>query len=200
MDLRSQLLNDAPPPRRKGVWRALVEDPRTKQALVLEGDEPLASYRLDVTEGGWLAGERHPDAVVIGTLDDVVWVCFVELKGTLRPSVDDDDQPPSARALTQLEGGVHHFHPTLGSHGAVHHQQWQAGADALDPQPLPRHRVVGVVVAFRHVPRPPPRRPLTVGPTRVDLRVAQISANERNRVTISFREFLERAGIRSPSP
>lgn len=196
MDLLSQLLTEAPPPPRRGVWRALVEDPRTRQALVLEGDEPLASYRLDIPEGGWREGEKHPDAVVIGTLDDVVWVCFVELKGTLR--LPRDGEEPSARALTQLEGGVHHFHPTAGSHGAVHHQQWQAGADDLDPQPLPRHRVVGVVVAFRHVPRPPPRRPLTVGPTRVDLRVAQISANERNRVTLSFRELLERAGIRSP--
>ena len=86
MEYLGSLLNDAPPPPRKGVWRALVEDPRTRQALVLEGDEPLASYRLDVTGGGWRQGERHPDAVVIGTLDDVVWVCFVELKEIGRAS------------------------------------------------------------------------------------------------------------------
>lgn len=191
MEQLEPLLNQ-PGEAGKGQSVVFVEDARTAQRLVVESDEPLAAYGLD-RDGVWPEGEPHPDGVVIGELDGEVWVCFVELKGTLRAKAEKE--VPSEKALRQLEGGVRHFHPLDDTNGAEHHERWSRQADLPRPTPAPNHRVVGIAVAFRHVPRPPPNRVVALGSQRVPLRVAHLSANQRNQVRLGFRQLLRVAGF-----
>ncbi len=198
MDRLSSLAVGAPEgfKRKKGEYVVEIRDERTMQSIVITHDEPLAGYHLDVAEANW-GDENHPDGVVVGELGGEAWVCFIEMKGTMKAKEDKAD--PAEKALEQLAGGVLHFHPEgMGtpnaSHGGTHHNAWADGSDPLDVRPSKNHRVIGIAVGFRQVPRPPPMRPLKIGPTRVSLRVVQISSNERNSVRLSFKDLLKHAG------
>lgn len=183
--------------QKKRQYAVEIRDERTKMSIIVTHDAPLAGYNLDVQEAQWKQGEKHPDGVIMGELNGNVWVCFIELKGSMRP--EEDKALPAEKALEQLEGGVRHFHPEgLGtgrlSHGAEHHAAWADDEDPLEVKPSKDHRVIGIAVGLRQVPRPPPLRPLKVGPTRVSLRVVQLSSSERNSVTVTFEELLKHAG------
>jgi hypothetical protein len=184
--------------RGKKSWVVEICDQKTKQSLVVESDEPLAGYTIDVAKAGWKEHERHPDGALVGEVDGDAWVCFVELKGTLRTR--EQKQPPADHALDQLEGGVRHFHPlnrgtTAASHGAEHHDRWVDGSDPLDVRPTIDHHTVGIAVAFRQVPRSPPQRSPQVDSVEVPLRVTQIAMSKPNRATCSFKKLLENAGL-----
>ena len=193
MDRLSPLEAGAPEgfKRKKGEYAVEIRDKRTTQSIVITHDEPLAGYHLDVAETQW-EDENHPDGVVIGELDGKAWVCFIELKGTMRPR--EDKAVPAEKALEQLRGGVSHFHPEGASHGTAHHEAWADDTDPLLVKPPKNHRVIGIAVGFRQVPRPPPVRPFKLGPTAVMLRVVQVPSNERNSVTITLRNLLRHAG------
>lgn len=180
-------------PRTKYVIE--IFDDRSEQSVVIESTEPLAGYNLEAAS--WGQGERHPDAVVVGEVGGVVWVCFIELKTSMRPKEDKED--PSTRALGQLEGGVLHFHPVgrgtpEANHGAFHHDEWERQADRLEVTPPKHHHVIGIVVGFRHVPRPPPTNLIQIGAARVRLVVVPLSGNERNRAWTTFSNLLRLAG------
>lgn len=198
----------APPPEgvgkpRKGTWLVEIRDAKTMQSLVVEHDEPIDAYvfpdpetrpRTERTASLWVEGERHAEGVLIGELDGESWVCFVELKGSLEHK-DAKKGAPAERALDQLEGSARHFHPTPGSPGREHHDLFADGSDELEVQPSKLHHVVGLVVALRRIPRPPPRRALVLGATEVPLRTVVLSAAERNRTRTSFRELLRAAAV-----
>lgn len=202
----------APPPEalgrraRKGTWQAEIRDFKTRQVLLVSHDEPLAAYwfvdpeehRAATAAGvgllGWASDERRPDGLLIGELAGVHWTCFVELKSSLEHR-DPEKQVPAEHALDQVAGAAMHFHPTAGSHGRAHHDRWADGSDPLEVVPRKDHRVVGVVVALRRVPRPPPRRALALGNTRVPLRTVQLPMTERNRGETTFDELLRHAGV-----
>lgn len=178
-----------------GIYAIEIADERSEQVIAIESDKPLAGYNLEAVT--WAEGERHPDGVVIGEHDGMTWVCFIELKTSMKQKTDKQD--PSERAFSQLAGGVSHFHPvgrgtTGASHGAEHHDAWTRGIDHLDVMPAKDHRVLGIAVGFRQVPRPPPTTVVNVGTMRVRLAAVQISGSERNRATTTFDHLLRRAG------
>jgi hypothetical protein len=80
---------------------------------------------------------------------------------------------------------ITHDEPLAGYHLDVTEAEWK------DPKD---HRVIGIAVGFRQVPRPPPVRPLKLGSTAVMLHVVQVPSNERNSITISLRNLLKHAG------
>ena len=171
---------------RKGTGHVEIRDEGTKQSLVIDSDEPLAGYHLDVPEAGWGAGEQHPDGVLVGELNGIGCVCFVELKGRF-----------DKKAFRQLEGGARHFHPagrgtTIPSHGAGHHDRWVAGTDPISVRPVLNHLVLGVVVVNRAGTRQLPNR-VKIGKAWVALHVVQLSAT-RNQATTTFRKLLRAAG------
>jgi hypothetical protein len=183
----------------KSVSVVEIRDPRTQQSLVVESDETLSGYEIDVIAAGWKEGERHPDGVLVATLDGTDWVVFVELKGTLKER--RKQQPPADHALDQLEGAVSHFHPTGRgspdpSHGATHHDRWADGIDALAVRPGRNHRVIGVALAFHEVPRPAPSRPIPFGPIEVPLRISPVHKTGPNQTTLTLRRLLQLAGER----
>jgi hypothetical protein len=198
----------APPPEvrerpRKGTWLVEIRDAKTKQSLLVEHDEPIDAYvfpdpeALPPEERGaplWAEGERHAEGVLVGELDGVSWVCFVELKGSLEHKVAAK-QAPAERALSQLEGSARHFHPAAGSSGRAHHDQFVDGSDELEVRPSKQHRVVGLLVALRRIPRPAPRRALALGAMEIPLRTVQLSMTEPSRTRTSFRDLLKAAAV-----
>lgn len=172
-----------------------IHDEGSEQSVVIESTEPLAGYNLEAAD--WGQGERHPDAVVVGEVGGVVWVCFIELKTSMKSKQSKED--PAQRAIGQLAGGIEHFHPlgrgTSGAnHGAFHHDQWEQQTDALVVTPPKDHHVIGIAVGFRHVPRPPPTNLVRVGNARVRLAVVPLSGSERNRARTTFSNLLRLAG------
>lgn len=181
------------PTKRKSIVE--IRDPKTKQSLVVEHDGPLDGYVIDVEAAGWAEGERHPDGLLVGVLDSQWWVCFVDLKGSTK-GTKPDKQSPAEHALDQVEGGARHFHPLeVGSHGRRHHDAWDDRSDELLVRPDSEHRVAGIVLALRHVPRPAPRRSVSLGDVRVPMRVVQFNMTEPNRSRLTFPKLLEDAGI-----
>ena len=172
-----------------------IFDDRSEQSVVVESTEPLAGYSLEAAD--WGERERHPDAVVVGEVGGVVWVCFIELKTSMRPK--ENKEAPTSRALGQLEGGVRYFHPVgrgtpQANRGAFHHDAWERHADQLDVTPPKNHHVIGIVVGFRHVPRPPPTTLVRLGASRVRFAVIPLSGNETNRASTTFSNLLRLAG------
>jgi hypothetical protein len=199
VDLLAGFLADPPPGRKstKRIHVVEVQDPKTKQSLVVESDEQIAAYVIDVESAKWATGERHPEGILVGACGGEDWVVFIELKGTFRPK--PNKELPTKHALDQLEGAVRHFHP-IGrrtnevSYGAAHHDQWANGADELEVLPGKGHRVLGIALAFRQVPRPPPTRDVTVSDSDIPLRTAQVSMTSANQATVTFRDLLYLAG------
>ncbi len=180
--------------KKKRHWVVEIRDPKTKQSLVVEHDEPLDSYVIDVEAAGWGEGERHPDGILIAELGDTAWVCLIELKQSAKHK--GQEQAPAERALDQVEGGARYFHPEpVPSRGRAHHDQWANRTDELEIYPTKEHRVVGIVVVLRQAPRPPPVRGLRLGEKNVPLRVVQIPMKEPNRAIVSFTRLLADAGI-----
>lgn len=192
-----QLLSELRLPDRgtKASYVIEIYDDGSEQSVVIESTEPLAGYNLEAAD--WKEGERHPDAVIVGEVGGVVWVCFIELKTSMRPKETKED--PALRALGQLEGGIVHFHPvergtTKANHGAFHHDQWEQEKDIIEVTPPKNHHVIGIAVGFRHVPRPPPTNLIRVGTARVRLAVVPLSGSERNRAKTTFSNLLRLAG------
>ena len=128
---------------RKGVWLVEIRDPKTKQSLLIEQDEPVEAYvfvdpevRVRTRRGAprWQPGERHADGLLVGELDGETWVCFVELKGSLEHK-DPAKGAPADRGLDQLEGSARHFHPLQGTRGREHHDAFADGSDDLEVRP-----------------------------------------------------------------
>lgn len=187
-----------PPGRAR--YAAEIREPKSEQVLVITSQELLVAHQLDVEEAEWGQGERHPDGVVMGQLGDRSYVCFIELKSSMKPKPDKKESP-AEHALAQLEGGIRHFHPSglsgqNRSHGDEHHDLWRTGEDALEFQPDAEHVVIGVAVGFRQVPRPPPTAALLkLGRKQVVRAVIPIHGAQANQATIAFDELLKRAGI-----
>lgn len=187
-----------PPAGRKATKRvSIVEirDERTRQSLVIEHDGPLNGYAVDVPGAGWQEGEAHTDGVVIGDLDGQVVVCLIELTGRI-----GDEQPQPGREssaqhkLRQVEGCARHFHPLergtdKANHGAVHHDAFAGGDDAVFPMPASDHRVLGIVVATRMGARAA-IPPLRIGKSTVERQFRQVS-QQQGRATISFRSLVQ---------
>ncbi|WNG62267.1 hypothetical protein F0U59_51885 [Archangium gephyra] len=206
MKLLSELPSCQFLPLPKGARHAVeIREPKSNQALVITSREPLAAYQLDLEEKGvkeskWVEGENHPDGVVLGRIGIRTYVCFIELKSSMKIR-KDKKPPPAEHALEQLKGGIEHFHPFEAtgrdrSHGDEHHDEWRAGEDALDFLPDADHEVIGIAVGFRHAPRPPPLAPLlNMGDKRVMRVVVPIHGAQANQATIPFDDLLRRAGI-----
>lgn len=203
MKLLSELPSCERPKPPKGARYAVeMKEPKSGQTLIITSRDPLVGYQLDVEEAGWAEGERHPDGVVLGQAGDRSYVCFVELKSSMRQK-PDKNEPPAAHALAQLEGGIRHFHPSgatggARAHGDEHHDAWREGEDALTFLPDANHEIVGVVVGFRQVPRPPPVAPiLRMGNKLVVRAVVPIHGAQANQATVAFEELLKKAGVLS---
>jgi hypothetical protein len=188
---------------KKGIWLVEIRDAKTRQSLLVEHDEPIDAYvfpdpeTLPRKERGaslWASGERHAEGVLVGELDGQSWVCFVELKGSLEHK-RAAKQAPAERALDQLEGSARHFHPASGSLGREHHDQFADGSDELEVRPSKRHHVVGLLVALRRSPMPPPRRAIVLGDVEVPLRTVRLSMTEPSRTRTSFRDLLKSAAV-----
>ena len=196
-------------PLPRGARHAVqIREPKSEQVLEITSREPLVAYQLDLEENGiqetrWADGERHPDAVLLGKLNDRAYVCFIELKSSMKERTRKHDKTshPAEHSFAQLEGGIRHFHPfgTSGgpkTHGDEHHEAWRSGEDPLDVVPDAEHAVIGIAVGFRQVPRPPPLAPLlTLGNKRVMRVVVPIHGAQANRATITFDDLLRRAGL-----
>ncbi len=208
MKLLSELPTYQLRPVPKGMRHAVeVREPKSGQVLVITSREPLVAYQLDLEEKGvketrWAEGENHPDGVVLGRVGARTFVCFVELKSSMKVRPDKQDKkPPADYALDQLEGGIRHFHPFAVSggtraHGDEHHDAWRSGEDPLDFLPDAEHEVIGIAVGFRQVPRPPPVAPLfDMGGKQVVRVVIPIHGAQANHAMIAFDELLRRAGI-----
>lgn len=173
--------------RRKGVRAVEFKNTRTRQAITVESAEPLTGYDLDAYP--WPEGTKNPDALLVGEVDGEPLACFLEMKGRL------DVQ----KAPVQLESAARHFHPTgrgtaHATQGARHHDDWARGADPLTVTLPANHRVVGLAVAFRQVPRPPPTPSVTVGQHTMPIRFVQLS-NVANEARVDFRELLRKARV-----
>jgi hypothetical protein len=188
---------------KRGTWLVEIRDEKTKQSLLVEHDEPIDAYvfvdpevsaRAGREAVEWAEGERHAEGVLIAELDGEAWVCFVELKSSLEHK-GGKKETPAEHGLDQLEGSARHFHPAPGSHGRAHHDRWVDGSDELEVQPAKQHRVVGLLVALRRMPMPPPRRALVFEETQVPLRAVRLSMTEPNRTRTTFRELLGAAYV-----
>jgi len=188
---------------RKGTWLVEIRDAKTRQSLLVEHDEPIDAFvfpdpetmpRARRSASLWAEGERHAEGVLVGELDGEDWVCFVELKGSLEHK-DAAKQSPTEHALDQLEGSARHFHPTTDSTGREHHDRFADGSDELGVRPSKRHRVVGLLVALRRSPMPPPHRAIVLGDREVPLRTVRLSMTEPSRTRTSFRDLLKKAAV-----
>lgn len=188
---------------RKGTSLVEIRDAKTRQSLLVEHDEPIVAYVFQDPEtlpperrgaSLWAEGERHADGVLVGEIDGESWVCFIELKSSLEHK-KAQRQSPAERALDQLEASARHFHPSPDSAGQQHHEQFVDGTDELEIQPSRRHRVVGLLVVLRRIPRPVPRRALDLNQMEVPLRVVQLSMSSRGQTRTSFRNLLQNAAV-----
>lgn len=165
------------------IYSARICDQKSGQILVVTSDaEPFVVYMLDDPGVPWPPGTKCPEAVLI-TGD---WVCFIELKGTVR------GEQRAPRALDQLASGVAHFAP-LGrrgeapGHGDEHHDRWSAGQDLLSVMPDTEHMVSCVIVTFSGAARVP-HQTATVAGKRVAWMATQI-AGSRQEATISLADL-----------
>lgn len=168
--------------------------PRDPQVLTITHDDELTAYQLDDDDVAWESESKRPDGVVLGTLDGVSVVCFIELKTTLKA-----DEDRAVKALAQVESALTHFHPSERagrprSHGDEHHDRFTSGDDELEVHPARDHRVLALGVTFRALPRLPPVRPLRMGDRDVLRAVIQVSPAKMNRAEVSFRRLLQLAG------
>ncbi|MCC6552168.1 MAG: hypothetical protein IT372_03985 [Polyangiaceae bacterium] len=193
----SSLPADRPEKRTRARFAVELSDERSGQVLVITSDETLAGYQLDQRAAGWGEGVKHPDGVVLGTSRGRSYVCFIELKSSMKLR-ERGQGDPAAHALEQLAGAFRYFHPFgASSTGDEHHDQWRSRTDALSYSPAAEHEVIGIVVGYRQVPRPPPTAPiLALGQKRAVRVVVPVHGAQANRSEIAFPELLARAGIR----
>lgn len=155
-------LEVASPSIRGARFAAAIEDPKTKQTVVVTSDEPITAYALDDDDRRWWTdGEKHPDSVLVASWDGEPCVIFVELTGTVKLRVKGGQLvDPMDRKAAQIDAGIEHFHPSgrsgaARSHGDDHHDRWEAGEDLPSPVPARSHRVAGVVIGFHQQARTP---------------------------------------------
>lgn len=146
----------APPatPPRRGISSVTVTDGKTRQQLVITGDEPFVVYQLD-DPALWPKDARKPDAVLITR----TWVCFLELKGSVRDGGADETR--GEHAVSQLASGAVHFAPVgrcgaVPTHGDEHHDRWSFEQDLLAVMPTADHALSGVIITFAGQSRVPP--------------------------------------------
>jgi hypothetical protein len=188
--------------RRRGPYKGWVTEPKGKQRLSITSDEvPFLVYSLDPQDlvgrkrVDWPEGQKRPEAVLIASRAEGSLVCFLELKASLKT-----DPEKHRRAMAQIEGGVQHFAPTgrmggVRSHGDDHHDRWSSGDDLPATAPDNRHRVAGIVVAFRQLPRMPPEPPRTVCGKEIVISVVQVSLEKYNQASITLEGLLRKARI-----
>ena len=194
-------LSQCPDPRR----RHRLYEPETGQGIVFEVPQgwELAIYHFRPQTDFW-PGDKSPDAVMLvrhpkGQKQETI-VCFVELKTT----AGKKDQGTRSDAHQQLEMGLSHFMPRRAcgepwlSHGDQHHRQWSEGRDWLDVWPDKNHRVVALLVAFRHGTRRPGNftgEPQKVCGKRVRFCVIPLSQHSPRTLRINLETFCSRATI-----
>jgi len=185
------------PEKKAARFAVQLSDPRSGQVLVITSDQRLVGYQLDQRAAEWGEGQKRPDGVVLGTLAGKSYVCFIELKSSMKLR-ERGQGDPAAHALEQLHGAFNYFHPfNTSSSGDAHHDAWRNGDDRLAYLPDTMHEVIGLAVGYRHVPRPPPTAPiLPMGTKRAIRAVVQISTSQANRAEIAFARLLQLAGIR----
>lgn len=185
------------PDRVKARFAVELSDPRSEQVLVVTSDQKLVGYQLDREDAGWGEGQKKSDGVLLGALGGKSYVCFVELKSSMKLR-ERGQGNPAVHALDQLLGTFEYFHPRgTASPGDGHHDAWRTRTDALQFIPSADHEVIGIAVGYRHVPRPPPTAPILTMGTKLALRaVVHISTAQANRAEISFERLLLLAGIR----
>ncbi len=121
---------------------------------------PIAGFHLD-TDAAWGSAGKRPDGVLVAGLDPDGFVCFIEIKGAVKPE-------KAQRPFSQLLAGVRHFAPkaALGGsrgHGDDHHDRWRRGDDrpAANRKPIRiarGHELRAAVLVSRGGTRLPPRR------------------------------------------
>jgi hypothetical protein len=171
MEELAPLREDEPKGRgSRGKYRALIEDAKTQQEVLIVSDEPLAAYALDDENRKWWLDtddEKRPDAVLLAHHQGHSYVIFIDLTYSMKPRVHQADKKgstkavakdPSVRKMEQLQSALDHFHPAARSasartHGDEHHDRWAAGQDQPDPLPAREHRVGGIVLSFHHQAR-----------------------------------------------
>ncbi|MBI5497654.1 MAG: hypothetical protein HY904_21765 [Deltaproteobacteria bacterium] len=186
--------------RTRARYAVEVRGGRTEQVLVVTHDEPLVAYQLDDAKHvKWGPGVRVPESVLIGELDGVSHVVFVELKGTDDPRKGKKGKARDAEE--QLDSMIRHFHPYgraggKPAHGDTHHDQWRDGDDVLEVMPAKEHAVVQVALFSRMRSRSEPTVKVdVVGGREVTRAAAQFSNADRNRLEQSFRALLWSAGM-----
>jgi hypothetical protein len=190
-----------PAPSVKGVrFAAAVEDPKTKQTVVVTSDEPITAYALDDdARRWWKDGEKHPDSVLVASWDGDPCVIFVELTGTVKLREKAGQiVDPMIRKAAQIDAGIEHFHPSgrsgaARSHGDDHHDRWGAGEDLPAPVPARSHRVAGVVIGFHQQARTP-LGPRTFHGQRVPRLVWSPVPSTRNRAVIKLADLARQLG------
>ncbi|MDI7267628.1 MAG: hypothetical protein QME96_06510 [Myxococcota bacterium] len=120
---------------------------------------PITAFHLDA-DTAWGAAGKRPDGVLVAGVVPDGFVCFVELKGTVKPT-------EAQRPFSQLLAGVRHFAPeaALGGsrgHGDDHHDRWRGGDDrpAANGKPIRiarEHEIRAAVLVSRGGTRLPPR-------------------------------------------
>jgi hypothetical protein len=196
MDLISAL--EEPSPSVRGTrFAATVEDPKTKQTVVVTSDEPITAYADDDdARRWWKDGEKHPDSVLVASWYGDPCVIFVELTGTVKMRKDGVD--PMIRKAAQIDAGIEHFHPAgcsgaARSHGDYHHDRWEAGEDLPAPVPARSHRVAGVVIGFHQQARTP-LGPRTFHGQRVPYLAWSPVPSTRNRAVIRLADLARQLG------
>lgn len=181
-------------------FAAAVEDPKTKQRVVVTSDEPITAYALDDDDRRWWKdGEKHPEAVLVASWDGEPCVIFVELTGTVKLRKQGDKVvDPMDRKAAQIDAGIEHFHPSgrsgaARSHGDDHHDRWGAGEDLPEPVPARSHRVAGVVIGFHQQARTPLGPKLFHG-QRVPRLVWSPVPSSRNRAEIPIADLARQLG------
>jgi hypothetical protein len=181
-------------------FAASVEDPKTKQTVIVTSDEPITAYSLDDDDRRWWTeGEKHPDSVLVASWDGAPCVIFVELTGTVKLRKKAGKlEDPMIRKAAQIDAGIEHFHPAgrsgaARSHGDDHHDRWAAGDDLPTPAPTRSHRVAGVVLGFHQQARTP-LGPATFHGQRVPRLVWSPVPSTRNRAVIRLADLAQQLG------
>lgn len=183
--------------RREASGEYIIRDPRSFQTLTVRSDEPLVVYTLDHEDVEWPSEEKRPDAVIIGEVEGVSVVCFIELKASMRDRLDK--QPKIQRSIAQLDAGLRHFCPSgqmrgHETHGDEHHARWRDGEDELPVMPDREHRVATLAVTYRQLPRPLAGE-VESGGRKVWQAAVQLRQSGFNRAEIEFKELLRKAAV-----
>ena len=149
--------------------------------LRLEDQGSRAKYVIEISD------DRSEQSVVIESTEPLAGY---NLEAA---SWGHGERHPDAVVVGEVGGVVDRGTPEA-NHGAFHHDAWERQADRLDVTPPKHHHVIGIVVGFRHVPRPPPTNLIQIGAARVRLVVVPLSGNERNRASTTFSNLLRLAG------